>query len=360
MNSICLAMIVKNESKVIERCLRAARPFIDTFCIFDTGSEDGTIEKIIDVALTLEIKGFVGKSEWKDYGTNRTEVFDCIKDNNLAEYALVLDADDVIVGKKPNIIGNVGEITIKSEGIEYLQRRLFDMKMEWEYRGKLHEAPYAKRDELVISEVIKETTIIHMHDGGSWENEKKKYDEHVSVALSQDLSDPRNQFYLAQSLRAAQRFNDAIIEYRKRIEMVGGWYQEAVYSQLMIARIEHSMGEVDRATLDYLQCYEMDPERGEALVELVVLAKNANKFNLGLTFSKVLFKVIADGQKPDKLFSEPMVFGPAILLDIGLCAYYSKESDKKLAKKVWTKAIRMKNVPDNIKDALKKNLEWVK
>jgi len=312
------------------------------------------------VSKELRIPGILLDSTWKDYGTNRTEVFDYIKEHDLAEFALVLDADDIISGKRPEMEANVGEIEIRSEGIVYNQRRLFDMRMEWEYRGKLHEAPYTKNNELVSGELIEGTWIEHMHDGGSWENEKKKYDEHVSVALSQDLSDPRNQFYLAQSYRAAGRFNDAIIEYRKRIGMEGGWYQEAVYSQLMIARMEHSMGEVDRATLDYMQCYEMDTERGEALVELVVLAKNLSKFNLGLTFSKELLKVIANGPKQDKLFSEPMVFGPAILLDIGLCAYYAKENDKKLAKKVWTKAIRMKNVSDNIKDALKKNLGWVK
>ena len=33
---ICLNMIVKNESKVIERCLASVKPLIDYWVIFDT------------------------------------------------------------------------------------------------------------------------------------------------------------------------------------------------------------------------------------------------------------------------------------------------------------------------------------
>ena len=46
MNTVCLNMIVKNESAIIERCLNAVYPFIDEYCIVDTGSTDDTIDKI--------------------------------------------------------------------------------------------------------------------------------------------------------------------------------------------------------------------------------------------------------------------------------------------------------------------------
>ena len=39
---ICLNMIVKNESKVIKRCLDSIMPLIDYWIIVDTGSDDGT------------------------------------------------------------------------------------------------------------------------------------------------------------------------------------------------------------------------------------------------------------------------------------------------------------------------------
>ena len=44
--SICLNMIVKNEAHVIARCLASARPLVDAWCIVDTGSSDGTQDKV--------------------------------------------------------------------------------------------------------------------------------------------------------------------------------------------------------------------------------------------------------------------------------------------------------------------------
>jgi hypothetical protein len=46
--NLCLNMIVKNESKIISRLLESVVPYIDCYCICDTGSTDNTIETIID------------------------------------------------------------------------------------------------------------------------------------------------------------------------------------------------------------------------------------------------------------------------------------------------------------------------
>ena len=43
---IILCMIVKNESKIIERCITSALPIIDAVSICDTGSTDNTVEVI--------------------------------------------------------------------------------------------------------------------------------------------------------------------------------------------------------------------------------------------------------------------------------------------------------------------------
>ena len=48
MPSLCLCMIVKNESAVITRCLRSVKPIIDYWVICDTGSSDNTKELIAE------------------------------------------------------------------------------------------------------------------------------------------------------------------------------------------------------------------------------------------------------------------------------------------------------------------------
>lgn len=46
MMKLSLSMIVKNEMKCLERCLKAAAPFVDICVIVDTGSTDGTLETL--------------------------------------------------------------------------------------------------------------------------------------------------------------------------------------------------------------------------------------------------------------------------------------------------------------------------
>ncbi len=41
---INLVMIVKNEARSLEKCLRLAKPLVDRMIVVDTGSEDETVE----------------------------------------------------------------------------------------------------------------------------------------------------------------------------------------------------------------------------------------------------------------------------------------------------------------------------
>ena len=44
--TLCLNMIVKNESRVIRRMLESVYTILDSYCICDTGSTDDTVEII--------------------------------------------------------------------------------------------------------------------------------------------------------------------------------------------------------------------------------------------------------------------------------------------------------------------------
>src|SRR6185369_8019373 len=95
--TICLAMIVKNESAVIRRCLDSVRPFIDRWLIVDTGSTDGTQALIRDIM--RDTPGELHERPWVDFGTNRTEALELAR--GLADYSLVIDADDVLEATGP-------------------------------------------------------------------------------------------------------------------------------------------------------------------------------------------------------------------------------------------------------------------
>ena len=97
MKSICLNMIVKDESKIIQRCLESVKSVIDYWVILDTGSTDGTMH-IIRQTL-FDIPGELFELPWVNFESNRNAALKRAK--NKADYILFMDADDCLGFSKP-------------------------------------------------------------------------------------------------------------------------------------------------------------------------------------------------------------------------------------------------------------------
>src|SRR6267154_581520 len=87
--SLCLCMIVKNESHVIRRCLRSVKPYIDSYSISDTGSTDDTMEIIREEL--ADIPGVLTSDAWQDFGTNRQLSLE----RAVGDYVFFIDADEI-------------------------------------------------------------------------------------------------------------------------------------------------------------------------------------------------------------------------------------------------------------------------
>jgi glycosyltransferase involved in cell wall biosynthesis len=68
--TLCLNMIVKNESKIILRLLQSVLPIIDTYCICDTGSTDDTVKIIEKFFQKTNISGRIVSEPFKDFAHN--------------------------------------------------------------------------------------------------------------------------------------------------------------------------------------------------------------------------------------------------------------------------------------------------
>ena len=87
MSTISLCMIVKDEEKVIERCLNTVVDIVDEIIIVDTGSQDSTKEKV------KRYKADIYDFTWKDdFAEARNFAFSKAR----MDYILWLDADDVL------------------------------------------------------------------------------------------------------------------------------------------------------------------------------------------------------------------------------------------------------------------------
>ena len=138
---ICLSMIVKNEAHVIRRCLDSVRPIIDHWVIVDTGSTDGT-QDVIRAAMA-DMPGMLVERPWVDFAFNRTEALQLARPQ--ADYSLIIDADDVLVIPDDFVFPQIdaaGYLFNIIHGIhQYSRIQLVNNKMEWRYRGIIHEFP---------------------------------------------------------------------------------------------------------------------------------------------------------------------------------------------------------------------------
>ena len=134
--NVCLVMIVKNESHVIERCLRSVMPFITHWVICDTGSEDGTQGKIQEIL--KDIPGELYEDEWQDFAHNRTLAIQRAKGKG--DWLLMMDADHEWHSKFPDHLTGDGYLVEHryswlTYGIPILMRG----DREWSYRYPVHE-----------------------------------------------------------------------------------------------------------------------------------------------------------------------------------------------------------------------------
>ena len=65
--TVTLCMIVKDETHIIEQCLRSMAKYVDRYDITDTGSTDGTPELIKKTMDELGVPGEVYLSDWKGF-----------------------------------------------------------------------------------------------------------------------------------------------------------------------------------------------------------------------------------------------------------------------------------------------------
>ena len=72
-SKICLSIIVKNESQVIERMLKSVTPILDFYCVIDTGSTDGTQEIIKKFFEEAGIPGKVIDHPWVNFEDARNK-----------------------------------------------------------------------------------------------------------------------------------------------------------------------------------------------------------------------------------------------------------------------------------------------
>ncbi len=313
--TICLNMIVKNEEHVIIDALRCAAPLVDTWVIVDTGSTDRTCEVVKEFFEKAGIPGELYTRPWKDFGTNRTEALRLARPR--ADYAWVMDADDVVVGDLG--FGDLGLDAYMlrfGQDFRYWRTQLFSSVRPWRFVGAVHE--YATCEDGPYTQArIDGTYHVESRRLGDRNRAANKYPRDCALleeALEADPHDARSVFYLAQSWFDAGDREKALDRYLQRAAM-GGFNEEVFYSLLRAARCMQDLGHpFERVLSTLLSAHQTRPTRAEPLFELARHYRLAGEHHLAYLFAKrgceipfpegdclFVFKDAYDFKLPDEL-----------------------------------------------------------
>jgi len=275
MNKIILVSIIKNEEKIIERCLNNILSVIDGICITDTGSTDDTVNVVTNFFEGLNIPSKLYHDEWKNFGHNRSNSFlnaqkyckELGWDLNKT-YGLLLDADMNLVIKnfnKDELIKNGYNIIQENPNLEYYNTRFLKMSFPWKCTGVTHEYWDGNGVDILTKDKI------YINDIGDGGCKSDKIDRDIRLLENGILDEPNNgryYFYLAQSYKDKEYFIKAIELFKIRIKL-GGWDEEVWYSYYMISKCHLLLKNEEKFEQWALKAYKYRKNRAEPIYELV-------------------------------------------------------------------------------------------
>jgi glycosyltransferase involved in cell wall biosynthesis len=288
--TICLNMIVKNESHIIHELFDIITPYISTWVIVDTGSDDGTQDVIRDYMTRAGIPGKLHERPWKNFGHNRSEAL--VLAQGHADYIWVIDADDILVGSVDlsNLTADVYDLLYANEGggFEYWRPQIFRDGLPWRYEGVVHE--YARMDGPCSETRLQgDYRVISRRLGNRNADYMTKYARDRDLLLAEmerNPTDSRSAFYLAQSYFDLFDFPNATKWYRKRSEM-GGWDEEVFMALRRLGDSMRSNGDPWPEVLDtYLKAWAFRPTRSEPLYLIAHHYRQNQQYQLGYFFAE--------------------------------------------------------------------------
>lgn len=318
--TLCLVMIVRNEEKVIERCLNRVKDHIDYWVIVDTGSDDKTPD-LIQKTLS-DIPGELHHRPWVNFGVNRSESLRFAKGK--ADYLLLCDADEQIIfsdkfdsselTEEAYSIGHVGEET-------YFVPYLLRGDVNWGYVGVTHE--FLASDHIFSKKKLHTLSILDLQDGGFKHDKFERDIKLLEQGLIDEPNNSRYKYYLANSYYNVKNYEKAIEWYKKRIED-GGWIEEVTMAYENLGICYDELGKKEEALHYWLEAYDYNPNRLESLYCAVRLLRLNGKQRLGYHLGKIAKEIPYPSE--DILRVRPQLYTYWIYYELSILAYYGNDS----------------------------------
>ena len=364
--TICLNMIVKNESAIIRDTLEniIAHISVDYYVISDTGSDDNTAEIIEQFFAEKGIKGEIHHDKWVNFAHNRNCALQHAQGKT--DYVLIFDADDRFEGNfilPEELIYDCYYLRMAnavSGSNVYFRPLIFTNGGGFRWRGVLHEFIEQRKTTIVTKNLTGEYYVASGRFGARSQNPQKYL--HDAQMLEKAFYSPEDEdlknryaFYIAQSYRDANMPEKAIDWYMKRINL-DGWYEEVYYSILQIALLKIELN----ASLDEIQglllaAYEYRPQRAESLYHLARQLRLHDKIKLAYIYASVAVNTPLNN---DILFVDNSIYDWKAKDELAVSAYWVE--NYQLCHDLCIELLANPSVPLQEKQRLQENLKFAK
>jgi glycosyltransferase involved in cell wall biosynthesis len=347
-------MIVKNESAILERCLRAAAPHIDCYVICDTGSTDNTVEIIRSFFAGQRIPGEIVTTPFESFEQARNFALDAARASQLDfDYLLLCDADMELVVDRPDFRDELDDSPYfvyqqnVIDGVMFTNLRLLPRDLPAAYRGVTHEYLHIAPAHAPIFEAIS------FRDYTQGENRPDKFERDVRLLESGLRAEPDNAryvFYLANTYLEGGEPAKAIKLYEQRITM-GGFAEEVFYSSYRIGRCLQQLGRESEMIERDLRTFDTFPHRAEPLHALALFYQRQDRHRLAAMLAETGLSIHLP---EDGLFVESSVYKWRLLDILAVSKYWLGEyrEGAEIARRL------LEIVPENQLDRIRSNLKF--
>lgn len=356
---IAAVLMVKNEERRIETTLDSVKDVVDGVIVFDTGSEDKTIDVMKRFTKRNNLRFHSIHGEFEDFETSRNRLLD-FADKHLYDYLLLLDSNDEYKSTK-----NLKEVLDgrlehgfllhqqwyigPGDVIDYYNIRLIKPNIGFRYKGSVHEYIEVPQKVMIgkLNDVILYQDRVKDNDGKSQTRWRKDL-ALLKKDIARNPNNGRTQYYIAQTYDCLNMKKNAIFFYKQRANNKDGFFEERFISMMKCGELEHD--EDDRVKW-YLKAYQVI-ERAEPLVEIVKLYRKKDKYKLAFLFAKLA----CDLPYPSNclLWVNQKCYKHDRWQELGIVAYYVKEYE------IGEKACQTAIESGHDKDLNKKNLLFYK
>lgn len=279
--SLSLCMIVKNEEKVLERCLLSTKNLFDEIVIVDTGSTDNT--KQIAQKFTTKIYDYV----WCD---NFSKARNFAFSKATCSYIMWLDADDVMPEKTVNKLINLKQnftadtymlkydiaFTENKPTFSYFRERIVKNCQQAKWQGVVHECiiPFGKIEKLNLS-------IEHHKVNKSAKISTRNLKIYQKNAKIRELS-AREQYYYGRELFDHQKYYKCIYTLKKFISNPNSWVENVIDAHFLIAKCYETLKQPVKQFYHLTQTFKHDSPRANICCALGDYFLNLNQFQTAL------------------------------------------------------------------------------